>query len=239
MDEAGNTQAPPMRLSGAGVAEGARRILPVSVFVVPFGVAFGAAAIDRGLTPAEAIAMSATVFAGASQFAAIDLWGSPMPFLSVALVVLAVNARHLILGAALSPWLNPVPPRRRFLALAFLTDANFADSRAAFANGARDAGILLGGGIVLWATWLVGTATGALLGNAIGALDRWGIDVVMVAFFAALVVGGLSSRAQVPPVAIAVVVAVATLDVLPTGWNVVVAALAGGLAGGLGGVRRG
>ena len=50
-------------LSIAGLCEGARRLLPVAVFVVPFGVAFGAAALAQGLTAAQALAMSALVFA--------------------------------------------------------------------------------------------------------------------------------------------------------------------------------
>lgn len=220
-------------MTATGVRLGIRRLLPISVFVVPFGLAFGAAAVEQGLTPTQSIVMSATVFAGASQFAALDLWRAPLPHLSLALVVLAANARHIILGAALSTWVNTLSRGRRFLALSVLSDANFADSHAAFKAGATDVGILLGGGIALWTTWVLGTAIGAVAGSTIGALDRFGIDVVMVAFFAAVVAGGLKSRASIVPVATAAIVAVATLDVLPAGWNIIAAALCGGVAGAL------
>ncbi len=223
----------PPAMTGAGVVEGVRRILPLSLFVVPFGLAFGAAAVEKGLSPAEAMLMSALVFAGASQFAALDLWGETLPLLSIALVVLAVNARHLILGASLSPYMRTLPRRERLLALAFMTDANFADSYAAFRSGARDVGILLGGGLWLWVAWNAGTAAGAVAGSSAGDLDRFGIDVVMLAFFTALVTGAMEGRRSLVPVIAAVIVAILTIDLLPTGWNVVVAALAGGLAGGL------
>ena len=84
-----------------GIARGVRRIFPVAVFVVPFGIAFGAAAIEAGLTLVQAVAMSVLVFSGAAQFAALDFWPGPVAFGSLALVVLALNARHIVMGAAL------------------------------------------------------------------------------------------------------------------------------------------
>lgn len=226
--DADRTAPPSFAMTLGGVWKGIGRLLPVAVFVVPFGLAFGAAAVEQGLTAAQAMTMSALVFAGASQFAALDLWQAPLPYLSLALVVLAVNARHIILGAALSVPVNALPRPKRFLALALLSDANFADSQAAIKAGARDLGILVGGGAALWATWVAGTAVGAFAGSSIGALEPYGVDVVMAAFFAAVVAGGLKARGRFLPVATACLVAVATFSFLPTGWNIIVAALCGG-----------
>ena len=231
--DAGRPASPAFVMTLGGVLKGVRRLLPVAVFVIPFGLAFGAAAVEQGLTASQAIAMSASVFAGAAQFAALDLWQAPLPYLSLALVVLAINARHVILGAALSAQVNALPPAKRFLALLLLSDANFADSHAAFKEGATDAGILLGGGLSLWVTWVCGTAVGALAGSSVGDLQRFGVDVVMAAFFAAVVAGGLKSRGSVVPVATASLIAVATLGLLPSGWNIIAAALCGGAVGAL------
>ncbi|WP_420394400.1 AzlC family ABC transporter permease [Acuticoccus sp.] len=221
------------RLTGRGMRRGARRLAPVSLFVLPFGLAYGAAAVERGLSAAEAIVLSATVFAGAAQFAALDLWTTPLPYLSLAAVVFAVNARHIILGAALSPWFNALPVRQRMLALLLLSDANFADARAAHRDGETDAGVLLGGGLVLWLAWVVGTALGASFGAVMGDLARFGVDVVMAAFFAAVVTLSVGTRRAAEPVVVACVVAVATMEVLPLGWNLIAAALAGGVVGAL------
>lgn len=221
------------RFSLGGVRRGALRLLPVSVFVVPFGIAFGAAAIERGMSVDQALVMSLIMFAGASQFAALDLWTSPLPWLSLALVVLAVNARHLILGAAISPYVNPLPGRHWFASLMLLSDVNFADSYKAMKGGERDAGLILGGGLMLWAAWAVATAVGVVAGAALGNLDRFGVDVVMAAFFAALTVGGIGGWRQAVPVAVACTVALLSLPLLPAGWNVIAAALAGGAVGAL------
>ncbi|MCG8450023.1 MAG: hypothetical protein MI725_10660, partial [Pirellulales bacterium] len=122
---------------------------------------------------------------------------------------------------------------KRFLVLMSLSDANFADSQSAFKEGATDAGLLLGGGLVLWTTWVLGTTIGALAGSSFGSLERLGIDVVMAAFFAATMVGGLDGRASILTVAVAALVATTTLGLLPAGWNIIAAALCGGTVGAL------
>lgn len=216
-----------------GILRGAQRLLPVCVFVIPFGVAFGAAAIEAGLSVDQAMAMSLFVFAGASQFAVLDMWQSPLPYISIALVVLAVNARHLILGAAISPYVNPLPPRHWFGALVMLSDVNFADSYQSMKDGERDAGHLLGGGLLLWTVWAISTAVGVVAGEALGDLQRFGVDVVMAAFFGALTIGMVPSWRKAVPVIVACAVALAALPFVPTGWNIIVAAFAGGFVGAL------
>ena len=220
----------PVVLTMGGTVKGMRRTFPVAVFVVPFGIAFGAAAVESGLSVLQAIAMSAVAFSGAAQFAVLDFWPRPTAFGSLALVALALNARHVIMGAVLSPWINRLPLPRRILVLNYLSDVNFADSQPAFKAGARDAGILLGGGLVLWANWVLGTGIGAAAGSLIGDPARFGIDVVMVCFFATVVTGHLRRRNTLPPVIVAAGIAALSVDWLPTGWNVILAALAGGLA---------
>ncbi|MEM6712861.1 MAG: AzlC family ABC transporter permease [Pseudomonadota bacterium] len=213
-----------------GLMRGAHRLLPISVFVFPFGVAFGAAAAETGLSPDQALVMSMLVFAGVSQFAALDMWQSPLPYLSIALVAFAVNARHIILGAALSRYVNPLPAPHWFASLLLLSDANFADSYKAMKDGERDAAHVFGGGLVLWGVWAVSTAIGVFAGELMGDLQRFGVDVVMAAFFASLVLGMVPSWRHAIPVIVGCGVAIATLPVLPTGWNIIAAALAGGFA---------
>ena len=218
-------------LTWRGIRRGVLRLAPISIFVIPFGVGFGVAAIENGLSVLQAMAMSALVFSGAAQFASLDFWPEPVDLVSLALVMFAVNARHIMTGATLSPWLNQLSLRSRWSALALLSDPNFADSRPAFQSGEKDAGILLGGGLVLWLNWVFGTALGAVAGAKMGNLQTYGFDVVMVCFFAASITGRLNQRSAIIPAVLASGIAVATLNWLPAGWNIIVAALAGGVWG--------
>lgn len=221
-----------VHLSIDGVRRGAARLLPMGAFTIPFGVAFGAAAIEAGMNLPQAIAMSAFVFSGAAQFAALDFWPSPIALGSLAMVALALNARHVVMSAALSSWINRLSLWRRVLALAALSDLNFADSQPALKGGERDVGVLLGGGLVLWSAWLFGTIIGVGGGVILSRPEQLGIDVVMACFFAAVVAGQVrADRTLFLPVAAASIVSILTLGALPTGWNAIVGAFAGAFVG--------
>lgn len=85
----------------AELQAGAVAVFPVVVAAVPFALLVGALGVQDGLIALEVTLMSALVFAGASQFIAVDMW--PAPILSVALTVLVVNLRHILMGAAVAP----------------------------------------------------------------------------------------------------------------------------------------
>jgi 4-azaleucine resistance transporter AzlC len=214
-----------------GVWRGCVEIAPIALFVIPFGIAFGVAASARGIAPEVSVLMSIAINAGASQFVVLDLWYAPLPLATLALTVLAVNARHILLGAALAPWLLQIPIMRRLAALLWLSDANFALAIAARERGEVDAGILFGSSAAMWLIWIASTAVGALAGPLLGDLSRFGFDAVMVTFFAAVVVGQWKGTKDLFPWLAAAAVAVIGTYVLPPGWHIIAGALAGGIVG--------
>ncbi|ERB63844.1 hypothetical protein N779_18515 [Vibrio coralliilyticus OCN008] len=92
-----------LKLEYQSVQQGFISLLPISIFVVVFGTAFGLAAVQVGLSESSSLWMSTLVFAGASQFGALDLWGTHVPVFPLAITVFAINARHLLIGATLYP----------------------------------------------------------------------------------------------------------------------------------------
>ena len=219
------------RFTASGVWRGSVEIAPIAAFVIPFGIAFGVAASAKGISPEISVFMSVAIFAGASQFAVLDLWYAPLPLATLALTVLAVNARHILLGAALAPWLLQVSIVRRLAALLLLTDANFAYAMSARDRKETDAGILFGSGLTIWIMWIVSTAIGGLTGSLLGDLSRFGFDAIMVAYFTAVVAGQWKGRADLLPWMTAAVVAVGGSTLLPPGWHIIAGALAGGVVG--------
>jgi 4-azaleucine resistance transporter AzlC len=219
------------RFTANGVWRGAVEIAPIAAFIIPFGIAFGVAASAKGVPAEISLLMSIAIYAGASQFAALDLWYAPLPLATLALTVLAVNARHILLGAVLAPWLLQVPIVRRLAALLLLSDANFAQAIAARERGELDAGILFGSGLAMWITWVVSTGAGVLAGALLGDLSRFGFDAVMVTYFAAIVVGQWKGRRDLFPWIAAAAVALIGARVLPAGWHIIAGALTGGIVG--------
>ncbi|WP_350332898.1 AzlC family ABC transporter permease [Coralliovum pocilloporae] len=225
--------SPVIVLSLQGVRKGMIAFIPVCLFILPFGLAFGATAVEVGMSADHALLMSALHFSGAAQFAALDLWHQPLPLVTLVLTIFAANARHILMGAALAPWLNRLPLWERWLAMCFTSDPNFGDTMVRLRTEPLDAGRLLGNGITMWIAWVAGSGIGAYAGQALGDLSVFGLDVVILALFSGLLVKQWEGKPDVLPALAAAVTAIAGLYWLPPGWNIVVAALAGGLIGGL------
>src|SRR5256885_2249860 len=124
---------------------------PVLLSVIVVAIPFGIVARQSGLTPAEIMAMSVFVFAGASQFAMVRLFAAGTAWPIVVATVFLINLRHLLMAAALRPHFADVSAARRMAAAFLLTDEAFAMAIGWFRRGRA-------GGV----TWL------AVAGGAIG-----------------------------------------------------------------------
>jgi len=76
---------------------------------------YGVAARTAGFSPVEVVAMSVFVFAGAAQFAAVGYVTQGLGWPSIVLLTAFLNARHLLYGAALAPWVVGRPRSLRAL----------------------------------------------------------------------------------------------------------------------------
>ena len=77
--------------------------LPLLLGVVPFGMIYGVLAIQAGLSPAPAQAMSSILFAGSAQFIAAQLFAQAVPAPIIVLTAFVVNLRHALYSASLEP----------------------------------------------------------------------------------------------------------------------------------------
>jgi predicted branched-subunit amino acid permease len=221
----------PAVFTRAGIWHGMKLTAPYSISALPFGIAFGAAALGVSMSPGEAFLMSALAFAGSAQFAVLSLWGSPLPVAAIVLTSFLVNARHIVMGAAMHPFIANLPRRWVLPVSAGMTDAGWALTLQAMSNGRRDLGILLGTVIMQWPVWVGGTAIGALASS--GGLDvkRWGLDVLIAGVFATSVVGLYRGKSDILPWIAAAAGTAAALLWIPGNWYILIGGLCAGLAG--------
>lgn len=212
---------------------GFRQLLPISLFVVAFGVAFGLAGAQSGLGDGSTVLMSALVFAGASQFAVLDLWAEQVPIVPLIVTVFAINARHLLMGATLYPWLRDLPRAKRYGVMLVVSDANWAMSMQAYSSGKSGMGLLFGGGLALWSAWALGSWLGVLFGSAIQDPVSLGLDMVMGCFLLAMVIGGQKNLRMLVIWSVAAGSSLLAYWYLPENSHVVAGALAGGVLGGV------
>ena len=68
------TSAPAPYWTWGGLSEGAWRSVPLIPGTIVFSMVFGTIAAQKGLTLTDTMLMNAIVFAGSSQFVAIEVW---------------------------------------------------------------------------------------------------------------------------------------------------------------------
>ncbi len=207
-----------------------RQGLSVGVATGAYGVSFGALAVAAGLDVWQAMALSALMFTGGSQFAFVGIVAGGMSAAPAAIAASSMlGIRNGLYALELTQLLGVRGLRR--LAAAHLT----IDESTAVAMGQRDVRAARLGfwvtGASVYLLWNAMTLVGTLLGNAIGDPRTWGLDAAACAAFTALLWPRLRSREAVGIAAAAAVVAVAVSPTLPPGIPVVVAALTALLAG--------
>jgi 4-azaleucine resistance transporter AzlC len=171
-----------------GILRGARQALPLVIGTLPFGLVVGVISDARGLSLAEALLMSALVFAGSSQLLALDLWADPAPVLGAAIAAFAVNIRMAPMGAALASWLDRLHGWRLWGTLATLVDHSYALSIAEQQRGGRDAGYLLGVGACLWFFWMISVGIGHIMGSIVRLAPNHPLYFTATATFCAILV---------------------------------------------------
>jgi len=218
------------------IGRGVRACVPVCISVGAYGLVWGVLAGQAGLSPFEVLAMSGFVFAGSSQFVALDLWSSnaaALPIGAIVLAVVIVNLRYVLLTATLRP-LFAHAARPGALALMFLvTDENWAITVGEMNKGRATPLFLLGGGLAIWSVWLASTVVGRLAGSAIDDPTTYGLDFAFTATFLALLLGMWRGRGDIVPWLVAGLSAIFAAQMIDSNWSILIGGLVGSLAGAL------
>ena len=218
---------------------GIKAVLPILIGVIPFGLIYGVLALDVGIAPGEAQAMSAIVFAGSSQFIAAQLVGGGTPAFMIVLTIAIVNLRHALYSASIAPHVKKLNPLWKWGLAYLLTDEAYAVSITHYQEdknphssqaipGGRKHWFFLGAGLTLWGTWQLSTAAGIFIGAQVP--ESWPLDFTLALTFIALVVPSLKDRASAGAAITAGIIAILAFT-LPYNLGLVIAALVGILAG--------
>ncbi|MBZ9937727.1 AzlC family ABC transporter permease [Mesorhizobium sp. BR1-1-16] len=197
--------------------------------MIAFGAVFGVLADGVGLSVTGAAAMSLFVFAGTAQLLALHSWGAPDLLVAVVVSVIAMNARYVLFGAAIQPWMRGLPPLIAYASLFLMVDANWAAGMRERDAGRHDIAVFVGMGTAFMIGWIAGTVAGAGFGPLLGDPRRLGLDFFLPAFFLSLACGFWKGRGDLLPFAIGAAVALVFDRFVGGSWHV----LAGGLAGSL------
>lgn len=215
---------PSVRWDGAvtdvrrGWRQGAREGLPYGGAALVLALSFGVVARDAGMPALAAVVMSAVVYAGSAQFAALGIVGAGGSVLAAVGAAALVSSRFVPMGFALGPSLRGSRLRRAVEGQACVDTSWTMSARG---DGTFDREYLFGHSGVQYLCWVAGTVVGV----AVPGLDTraLGLDAVFPAFFLALLLGEVTDRLRLGVALAGAALALALVPLAPAGVPVLVA----------------
>ncbi|MEA2156868.1 MAG: hypothetical protein QOE11_3008 [Solirubrobacteraceae bacterium] len=214
---------PPVPAPRESFRTGLRAGVPYAVAGGVLALSFGVIARQAGFSVPGAIIMSAIVFAGSAQFAAVAIFaGGGGLFAAIAAAAL-MNSRFLPMGVALAPSL-PGRLLKRAAQGQTVVDASWAMANRG--EGRYDRHFLFGATAVQYVTWMLGTVIGAVAGSGIGDPRKLGLDAIFPAFFLALLAPELRTASARGVAVGGALIALALVPLAPPGVPVLAASAA-------------
>ncbi|GGA97408.1 branched-chain amino acid ABC transporter permease [Brucella endophytica] len=212
--------------------EGVRLALPLVAAIAPFGLLFGAVAIDNGFTMPEAVLMSTALYAGASQMVGLELFGQKIAPWMIVLSIFAVNFRHVLYSAAVGRRIRHFTFWQKMAAFFVLVDPQYAETeKRAEAGRPVTFAWYMGLGLPVYLMWIVEAYIGSMFGNLISDPHALGLDVILPVYFLGLVMSFRTRQNWLPVVIASGAASVLAYKTVGSPWHVSLGAIAGILVG--------
>lgn len=199
--------------SPSSMREGARAILPLSIGVFPFGLAYGVTVVESSMNDFVGWLASFLVLAGAAQLAMTDLIDEGAPWFIVVGTGLVINARFMMYSGALAPAFSHFPRRLRIPLAHFITDQSAVTSllhNQQEPDSQRRFAYYVGAAVGFAVSWWIGTTVGVVIGATIP--DELQIGFAAPLMFIALAVPSVRDRAALIAAAVGFSVTILARD---------------------------
>lgn len=208
--------------------------VPIVIGYFPVAMAFGLMAKATGVRFLDTALFSVLVFAGASQFAALNLIKAGVASAEIILATLLMNLRHSMMSASLAARLGEKGSRLLPVVAFGITDETFSVSATREENPTIPFLLALNG--ISYGAWVSGTIAGYLAGAALPASIQVSMGVGLYAMFVSIVVPEMKKSLKISVLAVGAGVlntTVSYLKLLPSGWSLITSIVLVALAGAL------
>lgn len=174
--------------------------LPILAGYLALGIGFGVLLHSKGYSFLWALLMSCTIYAGAGQYAAVDLLSSGASLITTAVMTLIINARHFFYGFSLLDKYKGTGKAKPYMIFALTDETYSLVCTAKIPEGIDEKKYCLFLSVFDQLYWITGCTIGALLGTFI-PFDSTGIDFAMTALFVVIFVEQwLSTKEHLPAI---------------------------------------
>ncbi|MBO8183598.1 MAG: AzlC family ABC transporter permease [Archaeoglobus sp.] len=222
----------------------AKHSLPIVLGYLPASMAFGVLAANY--LGNNSILMSALVFAGASQFAALQLVILSSSAVFIVFTTFLINLRHILMSSFLNTYHKSHGRLKKILIAFGITDETFAiasnglkelslkseqESSVSVITSSKAFTYQFTLNSISYLSWVFGTFLGFKIGGVIPGEILEVLPFVLTALFLYLLVTNISSRRDVGIAAVAGIIAV-LLSKHAVGWNIFIATVVACFIGG-------
>ena len=151
--------------------------LPVMAGYIVLGMGFGVLLADQGYHWIWALLMSATIYAGSMQYAALDLISGGASLITCALMTLMINARHFFYGLSMLDKYQAAGKKKPYLVFA-LTDETYSLVCTPAPEGTDATSYYFWVSLLDQIYWIVGSVIGGVLGPIL-PFDSTGIPALL------------------------------------------------------------
>jgi len=184
------------------ILEGIKAAVPIGIGYIPIAMTFGLLAKDVGLTIVDGTLMSSLVFAGASQFIAVNMLKLGIGWLEIVLTTFVLNFRHFLMGASLAQRITKVQFFWLWIIGFGITDETFSVASIK-ARQNLSPFYLLGINFTAYFSWVGGTVLGFLIASALPEVIQSSMGIALYAMFIGLLVPSIKKSVKVGLIAAA------------------------------------
>ncbi len=214
--------------------DGVTATMPIVIGYLPAAMAFGLLAKAVNVSLLDTFLFSLLVFAGASQFMALNLIKAGAAMGEIVIATFLLNLRHFLMSASLAARLD-TKNKGLLPILAFgVTDEVF--SVAATRSEKPTTGFVLALQGMSYSSWVLGSVLGYVVGSALPASVQSSMGIALYAMFVAILVPEMKKSLPIAVMALgsgAINALLSHFKVLPSGWNMVVSTVLIAMGGAL------
>ena len=179
-----------------------RHSLPIFAGFLPLGLAYGVLMQNAGYNALWTGATCLFVFAGSLQFLMISFFTTSISYVTVAVMALLVNSRHIFYGISLIEKFRNFGLWKYYLIYS-LTDENYSlHCSAKMEEGMDEKWTYIFTSTLTLLYWTVSCVLGSLIGTLI-TIDMTGVDFALTALFVTILLDQLKDAVSRLPAVVA------------------------------------
>lgn len=211
--------------------------ISIAIGYIPIAITFGLLAKSQNVSNYISAAMSLLVFAGASQFIAVQLISIGASSWEIILTTFILNFRHFLMSSSLSQRLPEGISKKLLFILSFgITDETFAMASLRTEKKLNPY-FVLGLNSIAFFSWNFGTWIGSFAASSLPETLRTSMGIALYAMFIALLVPSFKGSKQILVVSLLSVIINSLIYYLPilswisSGWAIIVSTVISALIG--------